>query len=372
MPGPRYTKIAQSLPATVPFVGPETQERKQGRPFTARLGANESVFGASPRAIEAMEAATRDSWMYGDPENHDLRAALAEFHGVSPANIIVGEGIDGLLGYIARMMIEPGDTVITSDGAYPTFNFHVAGYGGTLHKVPYKGDHEDPEALVAKAVKVGAKLVYLANPDNPMGSWLEGASILTALDALPDGCLLVLDEAYVDLAPRGTALRIDPEDPRVIVMRTFSKVYGMAGARVGYALGAAPLIAAFDKVRNHFGVNRIGQIGALAALKDRGWLTYVRTEVEVAKARIASIAEENGLTPLPSATNFVTIDCGADGDFARAVVRALAGRGVFVRMPFVPPHDRCIRISAGRKDDLDAVAEALPQALAEARALTPS
>jgi histidinol-phosphate aminotransferase len=305
--------------------------------------------------------------MYTDPENHDLRAALAEFHGVTPANIIVGEGIDGLLGYLVRLLIEPGDAVVTSDGAYPTFNFHVAGYGGTLHKVPYRGDHEDPAALVAKASETGAKLVYLANPDNPMGSWLEAKTLLAALDGLPEGCLLIVDEAYVDLAPRGTALRVEAEDPRVIVMRTFSKIYGLAGARVGYALGAAPLIAAFDKVRNHFGMNRIGQIGALEALKDRGWLTYVRTEVEAAKARIAAIGEENGLKPLPSATNFVTMDCGADGDFARAVVKALAAEGVFVRMPFVPPHDRCIRVSAGRKPDLDAFAIALPKALAAAR-----
>ncbi|MCP3879139.1 MAG: pyridoxal phosphate-dependent aminotransferase, partial [Sulfitobacter sp.] len=131
----RLTPLADALPSTVPFVGPETQERAMGRVFDARLGANENVFGPSPRAIEAMAQAQQ--WMYGDPESHDLRAALAAHHGISPANIIVGEGIDGLLGYLVRLMVTEGDAVVTSDGAYPTFNYHVAGFGGVLHKVPY-------------------------------------------------------------------------------------------------------------------------------------------------------------------------------------------------------------------------------------------
>ncbi|MCX7644356.1 MAG: pyridoxal phosphate-dependent aminotransferase [Rhodobacteraceae bacterium] len=370
MPQARLTALAAALPATVPFTGPETLERRLGRPFAARLGANESVFGPSPRAVAAMEKAAREVWMYGDPEIHELRAALAGFHGVAPANVAVGEGIDGLLGLLVRLTVAPGDPVVTSDGAYPTFSFHVAGHGGVLHRVPYRGAHEDPEALFARAAETGAKLVYLANPDNPMGSWHEGAAIRAALDALPEGTLLVLDEAYVDLAPRGTALRIEAEDPRVIRLHTFSKAYGLAGLRVGYALGAAPLIAAFDKVRNHFGVGRLAQAGALAALEDRGWIAFVRAEVERARAALAAIAQANGLVPLPSATNFVTMDCGRDGAFARAVVAALGARGVFVRMPFVPPHDRCIRVSAGRPADLDAFAAALPEALAEARRVT--
>jgi histidinol-phosphate aminotransferase len=370
MPAPRLTALAESLPATVPFTGPEALERRQGRPFEARLGANESVFGPSPRAVEAMAAAARGVWKYGDPENHDLKAAIAEFHGVAPANVTVGEGIDGLLGLLVRLTVAPGDAVVTSDGAYPTFNFHVAGFGGVLHKVPYAGDAEDPAALFAKAAETDARLVYLANPDNPMGSWHEGAALRAALDHLPEGTLLALDEAYVDLAPRGTALRVEAEDPRVIRFHTFSKAYGLAGLRVGYALSAAPLAEAFDKVRNHFGVGRIAQAGALAALQDRGWIAFVRAEVERARARLAAIAEANGLIPLPSATNFVTMDCGRDGAFARALVAALGRHGIFARMPFVPPHDRCIRVTCGREGDLDAFARALPAALSEARRVT--
>lgn len=360
---PRYTPLAQSLPASVPFVGPETQERARGAPFEARIGANENVFGPSPRAIKAMQDGAADIWMYGDPENYDLRHALARAHGVAPENIIVGEGIDGLLGYLARLLVGPGDGVVTSAGAYPTFNFHVAGFGGVLHLVPFVDDHEDPGMLFAKAAEVKAKMVYLANPDNPMGTWGRGADILQAMEALPEGCLLVLDEAYVECAPEGTALKIDANDPRVIIMRTFSKAYGMAGARVGYGIGAPELILAFNKVRNHFGMNRAAQAGALAALADSEWLAHVLAEIAAARVRIGEIARANGLTPVESATNFVAIDCGRDGAFARSVLDGLVERGIFVRMPFAAPQNRCIRVSAGTRADLDAFAKALPDAL---------
>jgi histidinol-phosphate aminotransferase len=141
----------------------------------------------------------------------------------------------------------------------------------------------------------------------------------------------------------------------------------MAGLRVGYGLAAPALVSAYDKVRNHFGVGRIAQTGALAALADQGWLAHVRAEVGRARTTLAQVAQGNGLIPLPSATNFVTIDCGQDGAFARRVLNALIRNDIFVRMPFVAPQDRCIRVSAGTPANLDAFAAALPLALAEAR-----
>ncbi|EDZ48377.1 histidinol-phosphate aminotransferase [Rhodobacterales bacterium Y4I] len=367
MTGPRYTPLALSLPATVPFVGPETQERARGVPFTARLGANENIFGPSPRAVAAMAQAAAEIWKYGDAENHDLRLALAAHHGVQPENIMVGEGIDGLLGYLVRLLIGQGDAVVTSLGAYPTFNYHVSGYGGVIHTVPYRDDREDYGALFAKAAEVDAKIVYLANPDNPMGSWHKGADIAAALDRLPAGCLLLLDEAYVECAPEGTAAPISADDARVIRMRTFSKAYGMAGARAGYALGHPELISAFNKVRNHFGMNRAAQAGALAALLDQEWLAHIAGQIEAARGRIAEIAAANGLSALPSATNFVAIDCGGDGAFAKAVLESLVDQGIFVRMPFAAPQNRCIRVSCGPEAELDAFAAALPRALEAAR-----
>ncbi|MAM61445.1 pyridoxal phosphate-dependent aminotransferase [Maritimibacter sp. UBA3975] len=366
--GPRFTPLADSLPASVPFVGPETQERDRGRPFAARLGANESLFGPSPKAIEAMALEASETWKYGDSLSFDLRAELAARLGIGAGHIMVGEGIDGLLGYLVRLTVGAGDKVVTSLGAYPTFNYHVAGFGGDLVTVPYRDDHEDPDALIAKAREVDAKLIYIANPDNPMGSWHDAARMQEMIEAVPDGTLLILDEAYLEFAPEGTAPLIDPDDPRVIRMRTFSKAYGLAGARVGYALGAEPLITAFNKIRNHFGMARISQAGALAALRDDDWLADVQARVSAARDRIAGIAAANGLTTLPSATNFVAVDCGADGDFARRVLAELVARDIFVRMPFAAPQDRCIRVSVGTERDLDAFEAALPEALAAARA----
>jgi histidinol-phosphate aminotransferase len=153
----------------------------------------------------------------------------------------------------------------------------------------------------------------------------------------------------------------------VIRFRTFSKAYGMAGARIGYAIGEAGVIKSFDKIRNHFGVNRIAQAGALAALADEAHLKWVLDQVAVSRDRIATIGHANGLAPLPSATNFVTLDCGRDGAYARRVLAELISRDVFVRMPGVAPLDRCIRVSAGTKDDLDVLEETLPAALKAAQ-----
>lgn len=304
--------------------------------------------------------------MYGDPENHDLKAALAAHHGCRPENIVVGEGIDGLLGYLARLMIEPGTPVVTSLGAYPTFNFHVAGYGGTLHRAPYNGNHEDPAALLALAHHNKARLLYLANPDNPMGSHHPAATIEAMLADLPEETLLVLDEAYIDLAPPGTAPDIDAATSNVIRFRTFSKAHGLAGLRVGYAITSATLATAFDKVRNHFGVGRIAQAGALAALQDQRYLAEIRVKVAKARVRLAEIAAANQLIPLPSATNFITMDCGRDGTHARRIVAELAVQGVFVRMPGVAPLDRCIRVSLGNEAALTIFEQALPAALTAA------
>ena len=335
---PPYATIVQDLPSTVPFVGPEAQERTRGRLFRARIGANESVFGPSPRALEAMRREAADAWKYCDPENHDLKQAIAAKHGVQPENIVVGEGIDGLFGYIVRLFVEPGVTVATSLGAYPTFNFHVAGFGGRLVTTPYVNDREDPDSLLALASKEKARLLFLANPDNPMGSWWAGAAVQALIARLPAGTVLCLDEAYCEFAPAGTTPTIDVSNPQVIRFRTFSKAYGMAGARIGYAIGEARVIKSFDKIRNHFGVNRIAAIG-----------------------------RANGLKPLPSATNFVTMDCGRDGAYARKVLAELVNRDVFVRMPGVAPLDRCIRVSAGTKGDLDVFEAMLPEALKAAQ-----
>lgn len=367
MTRPRLTALADTLPATVPFVGPETQERQRGRLFRARIGANENGFGASPRVAETMASAAAEMWKYCDPENFDLRQLVAAHHGVAPENIAIGEGIDGLLGLIVRLFVEPGQPVVTSLGAYPTFNYHVAGFGGRLVTAPYRDDREDIEALLDAVKREHAPLVYLANPDNPMGTWREGSELQRFIEALPETTLLVLDEAYTEMAPAASRPPLDVARPNVLRMRTFSKAYGLAGMRCGYAIGEIETIRAFDKVRNHFGMSRMTQVAAAAAIQDQDWLADVLGRIAGGRQRIEAIAADNALAALPSATNFVTIDCGADGAYAMKVMQSLIARDVFVRKPMAPGLDRCIRVSTGPEPEMSIFAEELPGALAAAR-----
>ncbi|MFN4142147.1 pyridoxal phosphate-dependent aminotransferase [Aestuariivirga sp.] len=362
MPLP-FTPLVETLPSSVPFVGPEALERRSGRAFRARIGANESVFGPSPQVIAAMREAAPEMWKYCDPENHELRAALARHLGVSASNVMVGEGIDGLFGHAVRLFVEPGVTVATSLGAYPTFNFHVNGFGGRLVTTAYVEDREDPASLIDLARREKARLLYFANPDNPMGGWWDQEAVSGMISALPAGTFLMLDEAYGEFAPEGTLPPLDVSNPRVLRFRTFSKAYGLAGMRLGYCIGHEDLIRAFDKIRNHFGVTRMGQAAGIAALADQEHLRRVVAQVAAARNEIATIARQNGLSPLPSATNFVSVDCGRGGDHSKRVLEALAAAGIFVRMPGVAPLNRCIRITAGTADDLRLFAEELPKAL---------
>jgi histidinol-phosphate aminotransferase len=347
---PPFSALVRGLAATVPFVAPDALERAWGAPLRLRLGANESLFGPSPRAVAAMRAALDRVALYGDPESAALRAALAEVHRVTPDNVVVCSGIDDLLGLAVRAFVTPGVVAVTSLGGYPTFNYHVLGFGGRLERVPYRDDANDLQALLDAARRVRARLVYLANPDNPSGTWHPASTIQAFIDGLPDGSVLLLDEAYVEFAPASTAPRVDGADPRVIRMRTFSKAHGMAGARIGYGVAARETVAAFDKIRHHFGVNAIAQAGALASLGDMAYVDGVVAEVAQGRRDYAELAQSLGLRTLPSATNFVAFDVGG-ADRARALLTDLQRRGVFVRMPGAPPLDRCIRVTVAPAAD---------------------
>ena len=363
---PPLTALINALPATVPFTGPEQLERTRGRAFAARIGANENGFGPSPRAIAAMQAAAAGSWQYADPTSFDLIQAIAKLHRIPAASIVIGEGIDGLLGLTVHMAVEPGRPVVTSDGAYPTFNFHVASHGGNLLKVPYRKDREDIKGLLTAARKHSAAILYLSNPDNPMGSWWPAADIGRLVAHLPPNCLLCLDEAYIDTLPTAEHPAIDIEHPQILRFRTLSKAYGLAGARIGYAMGPARLIAEFEKVRNHYGINRLGQIAALAAIEDQSYLAETVAKIARARDRIGEIARANALTPLPSAASFVAIDCGRDGTYANRILDGLISRDIFVRKPSVAPLDRTIRVSCAPDPALDLFAAALRDVVARA------
>lgn len=347
-----YTSIIKKLPASTPFVGPETLERQSGKVFKARIGANESAFGMSPLAIDAMRRAIAESHYYADPESYELREALADKHNVDIDEICVDAGIDSLLGLTVRMLLEPEQNVVTSHGAYPTLNYHAAGFGANLVTVPYKNYHEDPEALIAAATEHQAKLVYLSNPDNPMGTWHGESTITQMINGVPDNCVFALDEAYIEFADKPIAPPIDTSNPQVIRYRTFSKAYGMAGQRIGYVIAHKDLITGFNKIRNHFGINRIAQQGAMASVQDQNFLHKVRLAVGAARERVTGFADTHGLTALPSSTNFVAVDLGST-EAAQEMITALGKRQVFMRMPGVAPLNRFIRVGLGTDKEYD-------------------
>jgi histidinol-phosphate aminotransferase len=335
---PQPAPAIAAVPATTPFVAPEELAR--------RLGANESAFGPSPHAIAAMQAAIPLTSLYGDPESIELRTLLAAKHGCRIENIVVASGVDELLGLICRTYGSLGDPVIMSHGSYATFAYHVIGHGLELITVPPFDDGAvDVDAMLAKAHERQPKIVYLANPDNPSGSFIDIEVVTKLRDGLPPDTLFVLDEAYSDFVTAGTLLP-DPIDERTIRLRTFSKAYGMAGARVGYALASREAIATFQKIRHHFGVNRTSQIGAVAALADRAFVAGVVAEVARGRDEYHAFGKKIGVHTLPSQTNFVCFEIGTRPQ-AEAMMHALLERGVFVRKPGEPPINGYIRVTVG-------------------------
>lgn len=347
---PQPAAAILAVPATTPFVAPEELARRAGKSSLVRLGANESAFGPSPKAIAAMQAAVPLTSLYGDPESIDLRTALAAKHACKVENIIVGSGVDELLGLICRTYGNLGDPVLMSHGSYATFAFQVLGHGLELNTVPPFADGAvDIEAMLARARDIQPKIVYLANPDNPSGTFAGREAVARLQNELPPDTLFVLDEAYSDFVTDG-ALLPDGIDERTIRLHTFSKVYGMAGARIGYALASREAIATFQKIRNHFGVNRTGQIGALAALEDQPFVQRVVAEVKAGRDEYHAFAARLGMRTLPSQTNFVCFEIGTR-QAAEAMMHGLLERGVFVRKPGELPINGFIRVTVGTPDE---------------------
>lgn len=342
----RPTRAVEAIPLTTPFVGPEQLMRETGQRDLVRLGANESAFGPSPKAVSAMaNELARLSW-YGDPESLDLRDALAEKHDCRPQQIVVGAGIDELMGLAVRAFLAPGDAALATRGTYPTFAYHVVGYGGRLIEVAYCDDGTpDCDALVEAARREQPSIVYLANPDNPSGRFVRAGELTAFYEALPHDSLLLLDEAYADFVNEDDLLARRFED-RLIRLRTFSKAYGMAGARIGYALSTESNVRTFQKIRLHYGINRNAQIGALASLHDDDFRRYVVEETAQARDEYYRLARALGRGSIESHANFVCIEMET-AQRATRVMDELLMRGVWIRKPAAPPLDSYIRVSAG-------------------------
>jgi histidinol-phosphate aminotransferase len=360
----RPAPAIEAIPAMTPFIGPEQLMRETGRDALVRLGANESAFGPSPNAVAAMAAELpRIAW-YGDPESYELREALAQKHGCRIEELVVGSGIDDLMGLVVRAFVAPGGAALTTRGSYPTLNYHIAGYGGRLVYATYHHDGRvNLDMLIEVAKKERPSVLYLANPDNPSGTFVAADEMKRFFDALPRDMVILLDEAYADFVDEAALLHADIED-RLIRTRTFSKAYGMAGARIGYAIASERVIGTLQKIRLHYGVNRNAQVGALASLRDEPFRRSVVAQVAEARADYYALARELGLGTIESSTNFVCIDLGST-ERATRVMNDLLTRGVWIRKPGLPPLDRYVRVSAGTKPMRDAFAQAFRAIVSE-------
>ena len=338
-----------------------------GRPLV-KLSANENPLGSSPAALAARSNAAEPS-RYPDPDSTALRESIGALHGIDPARIVCGTGSDELLNLAAQGYAGVGDEVLYVRYGFAVYDIAARRCGAAPVVAPDTGYGTDVDALLG-LVSERTRVVFLANPNNPTGSYLAGGEIARLHAALPADVLLVLDQAYAEyLAPdlEDGGLALAAAHDNVLVTRTFSKIYGLAGERIGWATGAPHLIETLGRIRGPFNVTNSGQAMALAALADQDFVARSREQNWATRERFVTALTamgNHGLRPLPSEANFVLVLF--EGKLtAEAALEGLAERGTVVR--WLPgqglPHG--LRITIGTAEQMDAVARGLRE-MAEA------
>jgi len=300
------------------------------------LGSNENPFGPSPLAIRAMEAAAQSVHLYPDNDMMALRERLALHHGISPDQIIVTAGSTNLLDILARTLLTPELNAVTSERSFVVYPMVTRSVGAELRQVPCKNDGYDLDAI-SDAIDSNTRIVYIANPNNPTGTMIPAKEMDRFLDRLPENVVVALDEAYFEYAEwLGRERGIDyshgvdyvRDERSVLVLRTFSKAYGLASARVGYGMGPAELINYLARLKTAFIVNGIGEAGALAALDDREHYEKSMKNNSSELALVTRQLRDMGYAALESWGNFVYIETGED---ASVISRRLQMNGIIVR-----------------------------------------
>ncbi|MXO59999.1 histidinol-phosphate transaminase [Altererythrobacter salegens] len=327
-----------------------------------KLSANENPLGTSPQALAA-RAAAADPAAYPDPDSTALRVALGELHGIDPARIVCGTGSDELLNLAAQAFAGPGDEVLFPRYSFAVYDIAARRCGGTPIEAADCDFAADVDALLA-AVTERTRVVYLANPNNPTGSYLPRGEVERLHAGLPKDVLLVDDQAYAEYLAPGEddgGLALAAAYDNVLVTRTFSKIYGLAGERIGWGTGAPGLIDALNRIRGPFNVTESGQKAAVAALADQDFVTasreHNRTVREAFVAAIEALGN-HGLRALPTEGNFVLVLFNGEVT-AEAALAAIAGAGYAVRHLPGQGLPQALRITIGTAEQMDAVAAAL-------------
>lgn len=340
----------------------EEVQRELGLTDVIKLASNENPFGPAPAVVAALTEALPRIGLYPDAGAVLLREALAAKHGVTPDQIAVGNGSDELLQLLGYAVLDVGDELLIGDPTFARYEPQAIINRAVAVKVPLVDQTHDLDGM-AEAVTDRTKLIFLANPHNPAGTYLPDASIEAFLEAVPEHVLVVLDEAYyefVDHLDHGRSLALALARPNVLVLRTFSKIHALAALRVGYALGPPALIRWLEQVREPFNVNGLAQVAALAALRDGGHVATTIAATAAGREVYYAACRKLGLRAVPSQANFVLIDLGRDD---RRVYEALLRLGVIVRTgtPLgLPGH---IRVTVGTPAQCERFVAALEEVL---------
>ncbi|HKN74133.1 MAG TPA: histidinol-phosphate transaminase [Candidatus Acidoferrum sp.] len=351
----------RGLPVYVPGRPIEEVEREL-KIHAVKLASNENPLGPSPRAVEAAKLALENANRYPDGGSHLLRETLAERTGLAAEEIFVGLGSSEIIDLASRVLLRPGLQGMTSQGSYAPFSVAIRASGAELVLVPQKQFAFDLEVMAA-AITPKTRVIYLANPNNPTGTAFCLSALEEFLGRVPETVLVVLDEAYVHYAPslnRRKSEEIFRRRKNLLILRTFSKVYGLAGMRIGFAIGSPDLLAAMNKLKTPFNTSGVAQAAALAAIDDREHVTRCIETNAIERKRLSDGLTQLGLRPVPSETNFIFMEVGPE---AKEICDELLHLGVIVRPLGWMGFPAAIRISVGTAEEngecLAAMAEVL-------------
>jgi len=351
------------LPVYQPGKPVEDVKRELGLTEVIKLASNENPFGCSPKAKEAIARELENISIYPDGAAVELTNALAKHHGVNPDQIIFGAGSDEIILMISRAFLVPGDETIMADQTFPQYKHNVQIENATIVEVPLKdGTHDLPAML--ERVNDKTKVVWVCNPNNPTGTINTADEVEKFLSRVPASVLVVLDEAYceyIDDPSFPDGLKLLQKYPNVVLLRTFSKIYGLASLRIGYGIGRADVIRSINQVREPFNTSRIGQAAALASLQDEEFIAFCREENKKGLAFLNRAFKELGLEAFPAYGNFVMVDVKRSG---QEVFEALLRKGVIVRAGH-KHYPTSIRITVGSQEQNEKVVAALTSALQE-------
>ncbi len=314
-----------------------------------KLASNENPLGASPKAVAAMRRVLSGVNRYPDSNSFFLKRKIAQVNGLSPAQVVLGNGSDELIDVVIKTFVEDDENIVTSEGTFLEYGIIAQINNRQVRTAPLKYFKYDLEAL-RRRIDRKTKLVFIANPNNPTGTYVTKTELNEFLDDLPDSALVVLDEAYdafIDVADFPDSLAL-LRRRAVVVLKTFSKAYGLAGARLGYALAHPELAGYLERVRQPFNVNLLAQAAGLAALDDRTFLSRTRRAVLDGKHFLYAEFSKLGLAYVPSVANFILVDVGLDGV---AVFREMLRYGVIVRDMKQYALGNFIRVTVGTKQE---------------------